>query len=322
MRILVTGGAGFIASHVVDAYLAAGHDVAVLDNLSSGKRENLPPHIPVYVGSVQDRTYVRQVVQEFQPDVINHHAAQIVVAASLRDSFHDAESNILGMNSILMAMIEFAPQAKLIYASSGGAMYGVTEEMPYTETSTPSPQSPYGLSKYVAEQYVWMYAKLHNLKATVLRYSNVYGPRQNPHGEAGVCAIYSDRMLTNQPVIIFGDGSSTRDYVFVGDAARANVAALDRGDGESFNIATAREVSITEVFDTLAAEFEYTLEKEYAPLREGEHQKSLCDNKKAREILGWQPEVSFKDGAAQMADWYKKGREYMALSFDKHVDSL
>jgi UDP-glucose 4-epimerase len=321
MRILVTGGAGFIGSHVVDAYIAAGHEVAVLDDLSSGKRENLPADVPIYVGSTQDKVFVRQVVEEFQPEVINHHAAQISVTASVRDSFADAEANVMGMNAILIAMIEYAPQAKLIYASSGGAMYGVYDEVPYTETSTPLAHSPYGLSKYVAEQYVWLYARLHNLRATVLRYANVFGPRQDPHGEAGVCAIFADRMMSGQPVTIFGDGKATRDYVYVKDVARANLAALEKGDGESFNIATGVETSTNQVFSALAQAFGYSEEPERAPLRAGEASRSVLNAAKAERTLRWKAKVPFETAAAETAAWYQAGQQYMALKTDDESEA-
>jgi UDP-glucose 4-epimerase len=212
-----------------------------------------------------------------------------------------------------MAMIEYAPEAKLIYASSGGAMYGLPEEMPYTEEATPAAASPYGLSKYVAEQYVWLYAKLYNLKATVLRYSNVFGPRQDPHGEAGVCAIFADRMLRDQSLTIFGDGTPTRDYVFVKDVADANLAALKKGTGQAFNIATGKETSTKQVFATLAAGFGYEREPEYAPLRAGEQERSVLAAHKAQTDLEWQAKTSFEDAIAQTVAWYREGDRFAAV---------
>jgi UDP-glucose 4-epimerase len=305
MRILVTGGAGFIGSHVVDAFIEEGHEVAVLDNFSSGKGENIPPSVIVYKGLIQDRNFVRGVIQEFKPDIIDHHAAQISVTVSARDSFIDAESNILGTNAILMELIECAPNAKLIYASSGGAMYGNTSELPYLETSTPQAHSPYGLSKYVAEQYVWMYAKLHGLQATVLRYANVYGPRQDPHGEAGVCAIFADRMNRGQSVTIYGDGKAIRDYVYVSDVAQANVAALTKAAGEAVNISTGAEISTQDVYQQFSDAFGSATVPEYAPLRKGEVAASVLSPKKAEHVLGWTPQHSFAEGVAKTVKWYK-----------------
>ena len=316
MRILVTGGAGFIGSHVVDAYRTAGHVVAVLDNLSSGKKENLPSDIFLYHGNIQDVIFVRKVLEEFQPDVVNHHAAQISVTASVRDSFADADANVLGINALLMAMIEYSPDAKLIYATSGGAMYDSKEKPPYTESSKAEASSPYGLSKFVAEQYVWLYAKLHNLKATVLRYSNVYGPRQDSHGEGGVCAIFADRMVHGEPVTIFGDGTATRDYVFVGDVAQANVAALTRGDGEACNISTCVGVSTQEVYEEFKTTLSYDHPALYAPMRPGELAHSLLSSEKALKVLGWKPKRSFSAGVGITASWYLEGNKYKTLDHE------
>lgn len=304
MRILITGGAGFIGSHVADAFLAAGHTVYVFDNLSTGKRENVPSGATLIVGDLTDAESINKAIAEVKPDVVDHHAAQISVTASVKDPVHDATTNILGTLNLLQAVVTHAPQAKLIYASSGGAMYGIPEEQPYAETSTAQAAAPYGLSKYVAEQYVWLYARLHGLRATVLRYANVYGPRQDPHGEAGVCAIFAERMHAGDPVTIYGDGSAVRDYVFVGDVAAANVAVLENGTGESFNICTGIPTSTQTVYETFKQAMGYALDAAYQPLRAGEAVRSLLSPTKAERDLSWKASVSFGDGVEQTATWY------------------
>lgn len=306
MKILVTGGAGFIGSHVVDAYLAAGHTVAVLDNLSSGKKENIPAGVRLFEADITDAEAVKVVFEEFQPDVVNHHAAQISVSVSVREPRMDAERNILGTINLLEATAALPVAPRFIYATSGGAMYGNPEELPLVETSTARPISPYGLSKYVAEQYVWMYSTLKGISVVVLRYSNVYGPRQDPHGEAGVCAIYTDAMLADQPVKIFGDGSQQRDYVFVGDVARASVAALEKGTGQSYNIATGVATSTREVYTTLKEATAYTRDPEMLPGRPGDLQVSILSNQKAARELGWVPTRSFKEGIEETVAWARK----------------
>jgi UDP-glucose 4-epimerase len=304
MRILVTGGAGFIGSHVVDAYVKAGHTVAVVDNFRTGKKNNIPAGVTHFEVDITNAEALRSTIATFKPEAVSHHAAQVSVSASVEDPAFDAQQNIIGMVNLLMALQAEAPTAKIIYASSGGAMYGVTEELPYSETATPAATAPYGLSKFVAEQYVWLFVKLHGMRATVLRYANVYGPRQDPHGEAGVCAIFAERMQAGQPVTIFGDGTATRDYVYVEDIAAANVAALTKGDGEAVNIATGIEQPTKTVFQELAAAFHYELSPQDAPLRPGEQVRSVLNPAKAVTILGWKAETSFKEGIAKTAAWY------------------
>lgn len=308
MKILVTGGAGFIASHVTDSFLAAGHQVLVVDNFSSGKRSNLPennPQLTIKEADIRDLDQIKAIFKEFQPDVIDHHAAQISVVVSAEDPFLDLDLNVKGMLNILEAIRHEAPQAKMIYASSGGAMYGPDGVLPHTETSLAEPLSPYGLTKHTAERYVWLYRSLYGLKATVLRYANVYGPRQDAHGEAGVCAIFSERMTQNKPVTIYGDGSPTRDYVFVGDIAAANVAVLEKGEGEAFNISTGLETSTKDVFEDLKSATNYALEPNYAPLRPGELEQCYLSPEKAKVGLGWEAKISFTEGIIKTVEWYR-----------------
>jgi UDP-glucose 4-epimerase len=307
MRILVTGGAGFIGSHVVDAYLAAGHEVGVLDDLSTGKHSQVPSGAKFYEGDIADTQSVARVFAQFEPEVVNHHAAQISVVRSVADPLVDGSNNVLGTIALLEAYRRLERPCKFIYATSGGAMYGTPSQLPCPETAPADPISPYGLSKHTAERYVWLYSRLYGITATVLRYSNVFGPRQDPHGEAGVCAIFTNRMLASEPVTIFGDGSQTRDYVYVGDVARANLLALERGAGEAINICTQIGTSTKEVAELLASATEYELQPVQAAGRPGEIQAVILDRGLAKHVLGWEPGVSFADGIAQTVVWAKAG---------------
>ena len=309
MKILVTGGAGFIGSHVTGAYVEAGHEVAVLDNFSTGKRENLPAGVRVFEGTIQDPDFVKQAMIEFQPEVVNHHAAQVSVTASVHEPMHDATLNILGTISVLQAAADTASVRKVIYASSGGAMYGNPATLPCVEDTVPNPVSPYGLSKYTAERYVWLFAATAPYVATVLRYSNVFGPRQDPHGEAGVCAIFAERMVggsQDKKPAIFGDGSQVRDYVYVGDLATANVLALTKGDGGAYNIGTGQATTTMEVFEVLKAASNYPEGPVLAAPRAGEVQAIVLSPEKASKDLGWRPQVSFKEGIERTVAWYRR----------------
>ena len=309
MRILVTGGAGFIGSHVVDAYIAAGHTVAILDDFSTGKRANVAEPVAVFEGSVTDSSFLAQVLAEFKPEVINHHAAQISVVYSAREPVWDAQLNILGTMNLLQAAKECESVQKFIYISSGGAMYGNPVTLPCDEDTEAQPVSPYGLSKYVAERYVWLLSQDAHFKATVLRYSNVYGPRQDPHGEAGVCAIFAERLIKNQSVTIFGDGTQVRDYIYVGDVAAANVAALTAGEGRAYNIATCRGTSTNEVFTTLKMETGYEGEAVHGVARQGEVQAVYLSAARAAKELKWKAKTTFKEGVRKTLAWYKTHSE-------------
>lgn len=294
MRILVTGGAGFIGSHVVDALVGAGHEVLAVDDLSTGKTVNLNPDAPFQQCDILSDEF-QQLVDDFRPDIINHHAAQIAVPVSVDNPIDDARRNVLGS----LAVFEAARRTevrKVINVSSGGAMYGEPVELPCDETHPVVPESPYGMSKYAAELYLNLYHRLYGLEYTTLRYGNVYGPRQDPHGEAGVVAIFSERMLQGRPCSIFGDGSQARDFVYVGDIVRANIQALDRGSGEAFNIGTGRPTTVNEVFAALASAADYGQDAVYEPERPGEVYRIFLDVEKAATALDWRPEVSFVDG--------------------------
>lgn len=293
MRILVTGGAGFIGSHVVDAYVAAGHAVTVVDDLSTGKRDNIHPKarfVKADIGS----SVLAGVFRRGRFDVVNHHAAQIDVRRSVADPLGDARVNVLG----LVHLLELARAhrvKKIIFSASGGTYYGECPR-PAEETAAPAPLSPYGVSKLASEFYLRAYRGLHGLDFTVLRYGNVYGPRQDPHGEAGVVAIFCQRLLSGAPLWIFGNGAQKRDYVYVEDVARASVAALRRGSGEAFNIGTGRAVSVKELARALMGVHAASARVIYKPARPGELFRSWMSVRKARRALGWRPEVGLAEG--------------------------
>ncbi len=300
-RILVTGGAGFIGSHVVDKFIELGHDVVVIDNLSSGKKANLNPKATFYDMDVQDEA-VREIFSRHRFDVVDHHAAQIDVRKSVEDPVFDARTNVLGLLNILQNSVKHGVK-KVIFISSGGVVYGDPEKLPPNEDYPFAPESPYGVTKTVGEYYLRYYAKTHNLKFTALRYSNVYGPRQNPEGEAGVVAIFSQLMLKGKECSIFGDGKQTRDYVSVLDVARANAACLDKGDNESINIGTGRETSVNQLFSLLSRITGYDKKPVYLPPRKGELARNFLDVGKAKNILGWVPGMTLEEGLKKTVDW-------------------
>jgi UDP-glucose 4-epimerase len=305
MRILLSGGAGFIGSQVADAYLAAGHAVAIIDDLSTGKREHIPAGATFYEGSITDPSFLGGVCAQFRPEVVNHHAAQATVIRSLREPAQDAQINVLGTIALVEA-VKSAGAKKFIYIATGGAGYGNPERIPCDEETPSNPLSPYGLSKHMGERYVRLLCGLAGMPWTVLRYGNVYGPRQDPHGENNVCAIFAPRMLKGEPVSIFGDGTQTRDYLYVGDAVAANLLALEKADNEYLNIATGQGTTTMEVFRTLQAATNYGQEAEMKPERPGEIQAVVLDVAKAERLLGWKPETSFKQGVGRTVAWYRE----------------
>lgn len=304
MKILVTGGAGFIASHVVDAYVEAGHEVVVLDNLSSGQREYLNPKVKFIEADVTDEARVREIITTEKPEVINHHAAHIQVGNSVKHPQFDATVNILGILNVMQAAKDVGVK-KVIFASTGGAMYG-NKQTPFTEDMKEEPVSPYGVSKRSSELYLNYYHEQYGIPYVVLRYANVYGPRQNPHGESGVIAIFSEMIAQGKEPVINGDGTHTRDYVFVADVVRANVAALDTKFVGALNIGTAREISTNDVFRAVVAEFGSTIPEVHGEERPGEQVTSSLSYAKAQEVLGWEPTVSFEEGVKQVVSWYKE----------------
>jgi UDP-glucose 4-epimerase len=296
MRILVTGGAGFIGSHVVDSYVTAGHRVTVVDNLVSGNVKNLNRRARFVKVDVRGKQ-MELIFKSGRFDVVNHLAAQIDVRRSVEDPVFDADVNILGLLNMLELSRKFRVK-KIIFSASGGTYYGECAR-PARETDPPRPLSPYGISKLASECYLRAYRSLHSLPFTVLRYGNVYGPRQDPHGEAGVVAIFCQRLLAGTPAFIYGTGKQQRDYVYVADVARANVAALSRGEGESINIGTGRAADVNRLFEILRSCHPAKSTFERKPARPGELFRSVLNISKAARVLGWKPRVSLKDGLAE-----------------------
>lgn len=295
MRILLTGGAGFIGSHVADAYVAAGHEVTVVDDLSTGRRSRLSPGARFVRMDIRDERLER-LFRKGRFDLVNHHAAQMDVRRSVEDPRFDADVNVQGLLNVLEQSRRHGV-GKVIFAASGGTYYGECTR-PARESDAPRPLSPYGITKLAGEHYLRAYQALHGIDFTILRYGNVYGPRQDPHGEAGVVAIFCNRLLGSEPVLIFGDGRQQRDYVSVSDVARANLAALRRGRNEAVNIGTGRASSVNRLFEMLRR-IHGGGSREYRPPRPGELFRSCLDVERARTVLGWRPRVTLHEGLRQ-----------------------
>jgi UDP-glucose 4-epimerase len=315
MRILVTGGTGFIGSHIVDQLLALGQEVEVVDDLSSGRRENLASGVPLHQVDVCDRQSLAKVFDRFRPQAVCHQAAQMSVSRSVREPAFDARVNLLGLISVLDEAVRVGAK-RVVFASSGGVLYGDVSQ-PAPETTPANPISPYGISKWAGEKYLEFYAREHRLNAVALRYSNVYGPRQNPHGEAGVVAIFCQKMLAGEAATINGDGKYVRDYVYVEDVARANVAALTRTDLDPFtplNIGTGQGTDVNELeamLRTHCTEARGTLGTAepipaaiYREARAGDLRSNLVDAGRAKDVLGWEPKTTLTEGLAKTAQWF------------------
>ena len=307
MKILVTGGAGFIGSHIVDRYVALGHDVAVVDDLSTGKEENVNPKARFYRQSILDDS-LADTVREFSPDVVNHQAAQVNVRRSVDDPLYDARVNVLGAIRVFQCAVQ-AGCRKVIYASSGGACYGEPAKIPAAEDTAIMPLCPYGAAKYAAEKYLELFGRLYDLRYTILRYANVYGPRQDPHGEAGVVAIFAEKMLDGDQPDIFGDGSKTRDYVYVADIVEASALALKAGDGGTYNVGLGVEVTDDEVFRAVRDAVGVGVEARHTDLRKGEVLHIALDASRLRAELGWKPKVSLEEGMARAVEYYRAKRK-------------
>lgn len=304
MRILITGGAGFIGSNVADGYAAEGHDLLVIDDLSSGKEGNIPREARFVCCDIGSDTAF-EAIRSFRPDVVNHHAAQINVRASVRDPQFDARVNILSTLRLLEGCRQHGVK-KFLFASSGGAGYGEQERFPADETHPIRPVSPYGAAKMSVELYLHYYRVQYGLDYTSLRYANVYGPRQDPHGEAGVVAIFCTRLLQDQRAIVNGDGEQTRDYVYVEDIVRANLAALTRGSGRAVNIGTGIETSVNTLFRTLREVTGSGQGEIHGPAMPGEQLRSCLENRLAFEELGWYPETSLEVGLARTVAFFRE----------------
>ena len=308
MRILVTGGAGFIGSHVVDGFLDAGHEVAIVDNLSTGDTANLNPEAKLFQCDIRDEA-LDKVFGDFRPEVVDHHAAQANVPASLQDPVYDASVNVLGGLNLLRLSAQHGVK-KFIYISSGGAMYGEPDPslLPVPETAPVRPLSPYGASKQALEAWLGVYQRTFGVDYTVLRYANIYGPRQGIREEGAVVAVFATRMAKDEPVTIDGTGQQTRDFVFVGDCVTANVAALERGSGYSVNIGTGQETSIKEIFELMAEVAGYSHQPAYGPARKGDVMRIVLNPGKAREQLGWQAQKPLFEGLAETYNFFRDGR--------------
>lgn len=306
MKILVTGGAGFIGSHVVDAYLELGHDVVVVDDLSTGKKENLHPCARFYHLDIRDKS-LEQVFAAEKPDVVNHHAAKVSVRDSMVQPLLYADVNILGSLNLLELSRKYGVK-KFIYISTGGALYGEPQYLPADEHHPIQPLDPYGASKACFEYYLPLYRSNYGLSFTVLRYGNVYGPRQDPYGEAGVVAIFTGQMLRGEQAVINGSGEQERDFVYVSDVAQANVLALDRGDGGFYNIGTSIGTSVNEIFAKLKAATGYAMPPVHGPPKPGEVFKIYLDVDKAKRELGWQPVVGLEEGLRRTVDYFSSMR--------------
>jgi UDP-glucose 4-epimerase len=302
MKVLLTGGAGFIGSWVAEALIADGNEVFIIDDLSTGNIENIPKDANFVEADVKDREPLEKIFEDFKPEVVNHHAAQINVRNSVEDPIFDAQVNILGTINLLELSIKHEIK-KFMFASTGGAIYGGPKVIPCIEDTLPAPISPYGVSKFAVEQYLNYYKAVHGLSHVVLRYSNVYGPRQNPHGEAGVVAIFCNRIKYGDPCEIFGDGKQTRDYIYVEDVARANILSLNAQD-VILNIGTAIETSVNDIVSTLKRVTNRDVQVVYTPRRSGEVDRIALEIKRAEEFLGWTPHINLEDGLYQTWEWF------------------
>lgn len=313
-RVLVTGGAGFIGSHLVDRFLAMGAAVTVIDDLSNGKRERVAASVAFHQIDIRS-SEAAALVRDGDFDAICHLAAQMDVRRSVADPVDDASRNILGSLNLLEAVRTASPRTRLVFSSTGGAVYGDFDAPPSRETFEKNPESPYGIAKLSVEYYMAYYARVHGLNVVALRYANVYGPRQDPHGEAGVVAIFCERLLSGQPPRIFGDGLQTRDYTFVGDVVAANVAAATaplppagRMDARAFNIGTGVATSVVELAAALQRAAGTSLSPEFAPHRPGEQLRSFVAIDKAKQELGWSPRTTLADGLEQTFRWFADHR--------------
>jgi len=303
MKILVTGGGGFIGSHVVNTYINTGHDVIVIDDLSSGKKEFINPKANFYHLSIHS-SEVKTILEKEKITVINHHAAQISVSDSVSDPLFDANSNIIGTLQLLQNAVSLKIE-KFIFASTGGAMYGEQKIFPASEEHPCQPLSPYGISKLSAENYINYFCMQYGLNTTILRYSNVYGPCQNPHGEAGVVAIFCQRLMEGLPPIICGDGEQTRDFISVRDITEANNIALNPQCTGIFNVGTGNEVSVNFLTQSLLKISQLGISAEHGPQKKGEQRRSSIDSKVFQKSFGWKPYVSLEEGLVETFNYFK-----------------
>jgi len=291
---------------VADTYIAAGHEVAVLDNFSTGRQENVNPAAMVFRCDLRDQPEVEKAVSSFKPEVVNHHAAQSEVPRSVADPAYDAHINVVGGLNVLKACADHSVR-KVIFSSTGGALYGEPDIVPAAEDHPIRPLSPYGTGKYAFEQYLGMFQRTYGVDFTVLRYANIYGARQDFFAEEGrVVAIFASRMLAGRQLTIDGDGNQSRDMLHVGDVATANLAALDAGSGGTFHVSTAIPVTVNDLFRKLALLTEYRLQPRFGPARKGDVYRIALDNRNAKEKLGWEPRITLEEGLSRTVEYFRE----------------
>ena len=303
MNILVTGGAGFIGSHIVDSYIKNNHKVIVIDDMSRGRKDFINPKAIFHQVSISDPRLV-EIIKSEKIEVINHHAAQISVSDSVKNPVKDAESNIIGTLQLLQNAVECGVR-RFIFASTGGAIYGEQDYFPAREDHPKKPTSPYGLSKLSVEGYLRFYKEQYGLNSVIFRYGNVFGPRQDPNGEAGVVAIFYSRLLKGQAPVINGDGEQTRDYIYVKDVVRANLLALNISNSDIFNVGTGRETSVNELTRLILQIAKSDIAAQASSKNEFEQRRSSLDNEKVRESLNWSPETSLEEGLSETFNYFK-----------------
>uniref|UniRef100_A0A832DH47 NAD-dependent epimerase/dehydratase family protein n=2 Tax=Ignavibacterium album TaxID=591197 RepID=A0A832DH47_9BACT len=304
MKILVTGGAGFIASHITDALVSEGHQVVVLDDLSSGFEKNVNPKTKLVVGDICDKELVEKLFSEEKFDLVNHHAAQMDVRRSVKDPAFDANTNIIGTINLLQNAIKYDVK-KFMFASTGGAVYGEQTYFPADENHPTQPRSPYGISKLAVEKYLYFYNAEYGLNYTILRYANIYGPRQNPFGEAGVVAIFSTKLLKGEQPIINGSGEQTRDYVFVGDVVKANLLTLNDTANDIYNVGTGTETNVNQLFHKLNSIINANKEEKHGPAAPGEQMRSVITSEKLFKKFGWKPSTTLDEGLKLTVDFFR-----------------
>lgn len=303
MKCLITGGAGFIASHLADKLIQDGHKVAVIDNLSTGSRQNLNPEAIFYEADIQS-PQISEIFKKENPEIVFHYAAQIDVRKSVENPIESAKTNILGSLNVLENCKDFGVK-KIVFASTGGAIYGEAEIIPTPEDYLAQPVSPYGIEKLIVEHYLSFYKRECGLDYLILRFANVYGPRQNSKGEAGVIAIFCDKILAGEQPVINGDGKQTRDFVFVDDVIAANILGIEKNITGVFNVGTAKETDINAIFQTINKFFGSKYKETHAPAKKGEQERSCLDFKSAQKTLGWQPKYDLQAGLEKTAEWFK-----------------
>ncbi len=308
MKILLTGGAGFIGSNVADRLIELGHEVIIVDNLVTGKRENVPALAKFYEMDICD-SQLNKIFAMEKPEIVNHHAAQMDVRKSVDDPVYDANVNVIGVINVLQNCVKYDVD-RFIFASTGGAIYGEQDYFPADEEHPLRPLSPYGITKLTAEKYLYFYQQSYGLTFSILRYANIYGPRQNPHGEAGVVAIFTERILKDIQPIINGNGLQTRDYVYVGDVVKANELVLYNGDNKIYNIGTGIETNVNELFRKIVKSTGKNIPEKHGPDKPGEQKRSVLDSDLIFKDLGWQPTIELDEGLIQTVNYFKSKIEH------------